>query len=256
MRVGVFDSGIGGLTILKSLLENHPNNEYIYFGDTLNIPYGEKTNDQLKDLSDKIIRFLISKKVDMIVIACGTISSSIYDEIKNKYGYFKNAMESNFQKLNSLPQELYPDDPSDSFWDDYELLIATDKTIESKKFEEKLKSANMELYTQACPKFVPIIEHKSKDLLEIELGEYLYQYKNLDIEVVIPGCTHYPIISGEIGDYLNVDILDIGLIVAKSLDIKYSINDLKVYFSAVDDDLKEVVKDIIGDCEIEEIKLS
>ena len=244
MRVGVFDSGIGGLTILKSLLENHPNNEYIYFGDTLNIPYGEKTNDQLKDLSDKIIRFLISKKVDMIVIACGTISSSIYDEIKNKYDVpiydIINPITNQLKKLKIKKA----------------LLIATDKTIESKKFEEKLKSANMELYTQACPKFVPIIEHKSKDLLEIELGEYLYQYKNLDIEVVIPGCTHYPIISGEIADYLNVDILDIGLIVAKSLDIKYSINDLKVYFSAVDDDLKEVVKDIIGDCEIEEIKLS
>ncbi|MCI5522056.1 MAG: glutamate racemase [Tenericutes bacterium] len=244
MRVGVFDSGIGGLTILKSLLENHPNNEYIYFGDTLNIPYGEKTNDQLKDLSDKIIRFLISKKVDMIVIACGTISSSIYDEIKNKYDVpiydIINPITNQLKKLKIKKA----------------LLIATDKTIESKKFEEKLKSANMELYTQACPKFVPIIEHKSKDLLEIELGEYLYQYKNLDIEVVIPGCTHYPIISGEIADYLNVDILDIGLIVAKSLDIEYSINDLKVYFSAVDDDLKEVVKDIIGDCEIEEIKLS
>ena len=244
MRVGVFDSGIGGLTILKSLLENHPNNEYIYFGDTLNIPYGEKTNDQLKDLSDRIIRFLISKKVDMIVIACGTISSSIYDEIKNKYDVpiydIINPITNQLKKLKIKKA----------------LLIATDKTIESKKFEEKLKSANMELYTQACPKFVPIIEHKSKDLLEIELGEYLYQYKNLDIEVVIPGCTHYPIISGEIADYLNVDILDIGLIVAKSLDIEYSINDLKVYFSAVDDDLKEVVKDIIGDCEIEEIKLS
>lgn len=244
MRVGVFDSGIGGLTILKSLLENHPNNEYIYFGDTLNIPYGEKTNDQLKDLSDKIIRFLISKKVDMIVIACGTISSSIYDEIKNKYDVpiydIINPITNQLKKLKIKKA----------------LLIATDKTIESKKFEEKLKSANMELYTQSCPKFVPIIEHKSKDLLEIELGEYLYQYKNLDIEVVIPGCTHYPIISGEIADYLNVDILDIGLIVAKSLDIEYSINDLKVYFSAVDDDLKEVVKDIIGDCEIEEIKLS
>lgn len=244
MRVGVFDSGIGGLTILKSLLENHPNNEYIYFGDTLNIPYGEKTNDQLKDLSDKIIRFLISKKVDMIVIACGTISSSIYDEIKNKYDVpiydIINPITNQLKKLKIKKA----------------LLIATDKTIESKKFEEKLKSANMELYTQACPKFVPIIEHKSKDLLEIELGEYLYQYKNLGIEVVIPGCTHYPIISGEIGDYLNVDILDIGLIVAKSLDIEYSISDLKIYFSAVDDDLKEVVKDIIGDCEIEEIKLS
>ena len=244
MRVGVFDSGIGGLTILKSLLENHPNNEYIYFGDTLNIPYGEKTNDQLKDLSDKIIRFLISKKVDMIVIACGTISSSIYDEIKNKYDVLI------YDIINPITNQLKKLKIKKA------LLIATDKTIESKKFEEKLKSANMELYTQACPKFVPIIEHKSKDLLEIELGEYLYQYKNLDIEVVIPGCTHYPIISGEIADYLNVDILDIGLIVAKSLDIEYSINDLKVYFSAVDDDLKEVVKDIIGDCEIEEIKLS
>ena len=244
MRVGVFDSGFGGLTILKSLLENHPYNEYIYFGDTLNIPYGEKTNDQLKDLSDKIIRFLISKKVDMIVIACGTISSSIYDEIKNKYDVpiydIINPITNQLKKLKIKKA----------------LLIATDKTIESKKFEEKFKSANMELYTQACPKFVPIIEHKSKDLLEIELGEYLYQYKNLGIEVVIPGCTHYPIISGEIGDYINVDILDIGLIVAKSLDIEYSFSDLKIYFSAVDDDLKEVVKDIIGDCEIEEIKLS
>lgn len=244
MRVGVFDSGIGGLTILKSLLENHPNNEYIYFGDTLNIPYGEKTNDQLKSLSDKIIRFLISKKVDMIVIACGTVSSSIYDEIKNKYDV------PIYDIINPITNELKKIKIKNA------LLIATDKTIESKKFEEKLKSANIELYTQACPKFVPIIEHKSKDLLEIELGEYLYQYKNLGIEVVIPGCTHYPIISGEIADYLKVDILDIGLIVAKNLNIEYSINDLKVYFSAVDDDLKEVVKDIIGDCEIEEIKLS
>lgn len=244
MRVGVFDSGIGGLTILKALLENHPNNEYIYFGDTLNIPYGEKTNSQLKELSDKIIRFLISKKVDMIVIACGTISSSIYDEIKNKYDV------PIYDIINPITNELKKLKIKKA------LLIATDKTIESKKFEEKLKSTNIELYTQACPKFVPIIEHKSKDLLEIELGEYLYQYKNLGIEVVIPGCTHYPIISGEIGDYLNIDILDIGLIVAKSLDIKYSINDLKIYFSSVDDDLKEVVKDIIGECEIEEIKLS
>lgn len=244
MRVGVFDSGIGGLTILKALLENHPNNEYIYFGDTLNIPYGEKTNSQLKELSDKIIKFLISKKVDMIVIACGTISSSIYDEIKNKYDV------PIYDIINPITNELKKLKIKKA------LLIATDKTIESKKFEEKLKSTNIELYTQACPKFVPIIEHKSKDLLEIELGEYLYQYKNLGIEVVIPGCTHYPIISGEIGDYLNIDILDIGLIVAKSLDIKYSINDLKVYFSSVDDDLKEVVKDIIGECEIEEIKLS
>ena len=85
MKIGVFDSGIGGLTILKALTEVSPNNEYIYFGDTLNLPYGEKRVDELKQLSNKIIEFLISHEVDAIVIACGTLSSTIYDSVKSKY---------------------------------------------------------------------------------------------------------------------------------------------------------------------------
>ena len=85
MRIGVFDSGIGGLTVLKTLINKYPCHEYIYCGDTKNIPYGEKSIDELKQLSSNIINFLISKNVNIIIIACGTVSSNIYSYLKDKY---------------------------------------------------------------------------------------------------------------------------------------------------------------------------
>ena len=81
MRIGMFDSGVGGLTVLKSFIKYHPNNEYFYYGDTLNVPYGDKTKEELLELSKKIIKYLENKKVDIIIIACGTISSNVYDDL-------------------------------------------------------------------------------------------------------------------------------------------------------------------------------
>ena len=86
MKIGIFDSGIGGLTVLKELINDYPHNEYIYFGDTLNLPYGTKNKDELEIRADLIIDFLKKQKVNMVVIACGTISSNIYSKIKDKYG--------------------------------------------------------------------------------------------------------------------------------------------------------------------------
>ena len=85
MKIGMFDSGVGGLTVLNNLVKKYPNNEYIYFGDIKNNPYGNKTIEELEKLSSNIIEFLISKKVDMIVIACGTVSSNLGSILKNKY---------------------------------------------------------------------------------------------------------------------------------------------------------------------------
>lgn len=85
MRVGVFDSGIGGLTVLKNIYKHYPNNEYIYFGDTINLPYGNKTKEELNYLSSLDVDFLLSKKVDIIIIACGTISANCINHLKNKY---------------------------------------------------------------------------------------------------------------------------------------------------------------------------
>ena len=75
MKIGVIDSGIGGLTVLKSLLKKCPNHEYFYYGDTLHLPYGEKTKEEIIVYANKIIKFLESENVDLIVIACGTLSS-------------------------------------------------------------------------------------------------------------------------------------------------------------------------------------
>ena len=85
MRVGVFDSGIGGLTVLKTLIDKYPKNDYIYYGDTLNLPYGSKTKEELLELSKNDVEFLLSKNVDIIIIACGTVSSNCLTYLKDNY---------------------------------------------------------------------------------------------------------------------------------------------------------------------------
>lgn len=238
MKIGVFDSGIGGLTILKALTEVSPNNEYIYFGDTLNLPYGDKKVDELKELSNKIIKFLISHNVEAIVIACGTLSSTIYDSVKTNYDVkiydiinpiIKSIQKTNLKKV---------------------LLLGTEKTIQTKLFEEKLSKIGIEVFVKACPKFVPIIENKIDEPLVTAIGEYLYDFKDLGIEVIIPGCTHYGLISEEISEYTKIPCLDIGLLIAEEVNPTYSISDVKIYFSKVTPEIKEAVNLIFGDLEI------
>ena len=85
MRIGVFDSGIGGVNVLSSLIKKYPNNEYIFYGDTKNLPYGDKTKKELFNLASKAIDFLLTKNVEIIIIACGTVSSTCYKKLKEKY---------------------------------------------------------------------------------------------------------------------------------------------------------------------------
>ena len=195
MKIGVFDSGIGGLTVLKRLIDKYPNNEYIYYGDTMNIPYGDKTIDELKVLSSNIIDFLIKKEVDLIVIACGTISSNLSTYLKEKYdikiidiispviNYLNN---SNYEKIG---------------------VIATQATINSKVFSNNI---NKEVIEKACPKFVPLIESNNLNELNNCFNIYLDDLKRCDL--IVLGCTHYPIIKAEISKYLNNNtrLLDMG----------------------------------------------
>jgi len=85
MRIGVFDSGIGGLTVLKELMKYHPEQDYIYFGDTKNLPYGTKSKEELLSVASKVVEFLIEQGSQIIFIACGTVSSNIYQELSSKY---------------------------------------------------------------------------------------------------------------------------------------------------------------------------
>lgn len=240
MKIGVFDSGLGGLSILKSMLEVSPNNEYIYFGDTLNLPYGDKKVDELYNFSKKIIKFFESHKVDCIVMACGTLSSTVYERIK------KETNIPVFDIINPIVKAIKKSNVKKV------LLLGTEKTIQSKLFEHKLTSSNIEVLTRACPKFVPILENRSKEDLKVAIGEYLYDFKGQGIDMIIPGCTHYVLISEEMSEYSKIPCLDIGLLIASEINPEYSINDLKVYFSHVTPEIIEATNAILGETKIVE----
>ena len=194
MRVGVFDSGIGGLTVLKNLYYHYPNNEYIYFGDTINLPYGNKTKEELNELSSLDVEFLLSKKVDIIIIACGTVSSNCINYLKEKYNipiydiitptitYLNN---SNYQNIG---------------------IIATNATINSHIFKNNLSK---DVYEIKTPDFVPIIENNRIVELDQTIDNYLKEYKE-KIDILVLGCTHYPIIKNNLHKYFDckIDLLD------------------------------------------------
>ena len=231
MKIGVIDSGIGGLTVLKSLINNCKNHEYIYFGDTFNLPYGEKSKDEVIKFANNIIKFLESKNVDMIVIACGTLSSNIKD-IKSKVRLIdiisplKNKLD-NYQKIS---------------------IMATQLSIKTNAFK---KYINSDLNLISCQELVPIIESNDYSKLDKCLESYL---KNDESEALILGCTHYPIIKDEIKKHYTKEIICLDRYVVDIIkEMEESTYSLKLYFSKIDDTLKENVKRILelDDIEIE-----
>lgn len=229
MRVGLFDSGIGGLTVLKTLKKKYPNNDYIYYGDTLNLPYGDKTKEELISLSRKNIEFLINKKVDMIIIACGTVSSNCLDILKKEYHIpIFSIIEPTIEYLNNSRYNNIG-------------IIATNATINSHIFKNNL---NNNVYEISTPKLVPLIENNQEEYLDLVLHEYLDIYKS-KIDSLVLGCTHYPIIIDKIRKILpEVDILDMSnQIILESNNGNATIN---IYFSKLNDTIAVNTKRILG----------
>lgn len=228
MRIGLFDSGIGGLNVLKEFIKKYPNQEYYYYGDTLNLPYGDKTKEELEKLSLKMLTFFENIKVDLIIIACGTVSSNCYEFLKQKTSIpildiisptIKYLKKKNFNKV---------------------LLLGTKRTIESHIFKKNIPSI-IELST---PKLVPMIE---SDILENEvIKNYLHEYQ--DIDALVLGCTHYPLLKNEFLKYLkkDVEIIDMGISLVKELSLeKESTLKIELYFTKIDDTLKKNIAKII-----------
>ena len=234
MKIGIFDSGIGGLTVLKALINKYPNNEYIYYGDTINLPYGNKTIEELQELSSKDVEFLINKQVDIIIIACGTVSSNCLDYLKNKYqtpiydiisptiNYLNNSRHTNIG------------------------IIATNRTIDSHIFKNNLNKEK-NIYEIATPDLVPLIENNNLFKINDILDKYLSKYKD-KIDILVLGCTHYPSIYNHINKYLNnkIKLLDMSI----PLSDKLSINDnnkqsIKIYYSKLSNTIIDNTKRIL-----------
>jgi len=149
MSIGIFDSGVGGLTVLKEVRKVLPNEKIIYLGDTARVPYGEKTQDLIVRYSKQIVDFLIEKKVDAIVVACNTATSLALDELNKT---FKTPIIGVIEA--GVRTALYTTKNNKIG------VIGTKATINSKKYETEIKKRNpeIEVYSKSCPLFAPAIE--------------------------------------------------------------------------------------------------
>lgn len=229
MKIGLFDSGIGGLNVLNEFIKKYPNNTYYYYGDTKNLPYGDKDKETLLKLSINIVNFFEKMQVDLIIIACGTISSNCYQELKQVTNIpIYDIISPVINYLNSSNLKNI-------------LVFGTKRTIESHVFKDRVEKNIIEVST---PEFVPMIENSKIDTIVIK--NYLINFQEIDCLVL--GCTHYPILKNEFKKYLNdkVILLDMGKVLVDNLKLK---NDSKqvvnLFFTKVDSTLKNNISSIL-----------
>lgn len=192
--IGIFDSGVGGLTVLDTLRKKLPNENLIYIGDNKNCPYGDKTKEQLLEYTYEICDYFASLDVKMIILACNTTSANCLAELQVRYPSIPivGVISSTVHYLLSSENKRV-------------LVIATNATIQSHKYKELIHQYDKEVdvYELATPKLVPLIEsgvykHGIHDVLK----EYLESYKD-KIDAIILGCTHYPIVKNQIKEVLG-----------------------------------------------------
>ena len=201
MSIGIFDSGVGGLTVLKEIRKVLPNEKLYYFGDTARVPYGEKTKELITRYSRQIVEFLIEQRADAIVVACNTATSLALDEL-NKI--FKIPIIGVIEA--GVRTALYTTTNNKIG------VIGTKATINSGKYEKEIKKADslVEVYSKPCPLFVPTIEEGiiKGELINQMVKMYLDEFDG-KIDSLILGCTHYPLLKETISNlYPKIKVVD------------------------------------------------
>jgi len=186
--IGVFDSGLGGLTVLKHLEKNFPNESFIYFGDTAHLPYGNKSTETVIRYSETIINFFLENKTKAVIIACNTASALAYPKLNKKYNIpIFNVVHPSVEYANKISQTREI------------CIIGTLSTINSQAYTKSFSNinSNCKIIEIACPLFVPLIEEGWADSsITKEIASiYLKPLKKTCIDTLILGCTHYPIMT-------------------------------------------------------------
>jgi len=208
--IGVFDSGIGGFTVVKHLSTVMPNEHIVYFGDTARVPYGSKSNSTVIEYSIQDTNFLLHKNVKVVVVACNTASSIAISELQKRFDIpvigviVPGAQAAVHQTKNGKIG-----------------VIGTRATINNQAYSRTLKKINdkLEVFEKACPLFVPLAEEgwiHHKAAYEIA-EEYLKELREKGIDTLVLGCTHYPILADVIQKVIgsNVKLIDSGIATAE-----------------------------------------
>lgn len=213
--IGVFDSGLGGLTAVKQIMQELPNESIIYFGDTGRVPYGTRSRDTILKYTRSDIRFLRTFDVKVIVIACGTASSAALPMIKDEF---------NIPIVGVIDAAVYA--AVRATRNKKIGVIGTSGTIKSGEYEKQINEydSSMQVFAKACPLFVPIVEsgHFNTPVTRLLVEEYLEEIRSEGVDTLILGCTHYPLLQEAIHEYMGdgVTLINSGAEVAKYLKKK------------------------------------
>ncbi|MBO5479369.1 MAG: glutamate racemase [Clostridia bacterium] len=220
--IGIFDSGVGGMTVLAEIKKRFPNEDLIYLGDTKNFPYGDKSRETIIKLATKCAGFLISQDVKLIVIACGTATSQALEELKKIYkvpivGIITPTIINIKRNTNPSKETRVG-------------VIATEGTIRSNKWEEELlqEIENVKVFNKACPLLAPMAEQgwTTNNVAKEAIKEYMKPFIDKKLDKIILGCTHYPLfkelIQKELGN--DVEIINTGEKIADYLE-EYLVNE-------------------------------
>ncbi len=197
--IGVFDSGVGGLTVVKEIMHQIPNEKIIYFGDTARVPYGTKSQETITKYSRQIVRFLQMQNVKAIVVACNTASAYALDEMEKEVDIPMIGVVKPGAKV-----------ASEATRNGKIGVIATEGTIGSGIYSRYIKEINdsAKVFGKACPLFVPLVEEGLlQDPVTDEIAKrYLSELIDIDIDTLVLGCTHYPLIRKTIGRVMGEDV--------------------------------------------------
>ena len=222
-RIGVFDSGLGGLTVVRALREHLPGVEIVYIADTAHAPYGEKTHEQIRHYSDRLTRYLIAEhRIDALVVACNTATSAAINHLR----------------------ETFPDlvivgtepgiKPALSQTRSHKVgILATPATLAGDKYQELAdrlyNGTEVTLYEQACPGLVEQIEQGQVDTPETEamLEQWLAPMRRAGVDTIVLGCTHYPLAAETIRRVMGepVTLIETGNAIAQRLKALLQIPD-------------------------------
>ncbi|MCI6060751.1 MAG: glutamate racemase [Dorea sp.] len=211
--IGVFDSGVGGLTVAREIMRQLPEENVVYFGDTARVPYGSKSKNNIIRFSRQIIHFLRTKKVKAIVIACNTASALALDTVQKEFdipiigviipGARAAVSETRNGKIG---------------------VLGTEATIKSETYTKVIRSlkADAEVVGKPCPLFVPLVEEgfAKHRITEEVIDIYLADMKKTDIDTMILGCTHYPLLRSRIMEYFGEKVHIVNPAYETAMDLK------------------------------------
>jgi len=240
LKVGVFDSGIGGLTVVKSLLEHQLFEEIIYFGDTARVPYGIKDKNTIIRYAIEAVEFFKNFELDMIIVACNTVSAYALDEMRESstcpvIGVVEAGVQAASNTLTNKDSNI--------------LILGTKATINSKAYETTLNTLGFSnLQAKATGLFVPLVEEEiySGAILE---ATFEYYFKNIQHpNAIILGCTHFPLITQALQNYFGADVklIHSGEAIVEQLEkeftfnVKYNKPELKFFASENPEALRNI----------------